>query len=67
MPIMSLWLGITLLEAFFLDLGFAIFYLIYAFVYNLSYDKIFPFPAKCRTACRKVPAKARIGWTGTKK
>ena len=44
MPIMSLWLGITLLEAFFLDLGFAIFYLVYAFVYNLSYDKIFPIP-----------------------
>ena len=42
MPVMSLWLGISLLEAFVLDLGFVAFYLAYAFVYNLSYDKVFP-------------------------
>ena len=44
MPVMSLWLGISLLEAFVLDLGFVAFYLAYAFVYNLSYDKAFPIP-----------------------
>ena len=44
MPVMSLWLGIRLLEAFVLDLGFVAFYLAYAFVYNLSYDKVFPIP-----------------------
>ncbi len=44
MPVMSLWLGISLLEAFVLDLGFVAFYLVYAFVYNLSYDKVFPIP-----------------------
>ena len=44
MPVMSLWLGISLLEAFVLDLGFVAFYLAYAFVYNLSYDKVFPIP-----------------------
>ena len=44
MPVMSLWLGISLLEACVLDLGFVAFYLVYAFVYNLSYDKVFPIP-----------------------
>ena len=44
MPVMSLWLGISLLEAFVLDLGFVAFYLVYAFVYNLSNDKVFPIP-----------------------
>ena len=44
MPVMSLWLGISMLEAFVLDLGFVAFYLAYAFVYNLSYDKVFPIP-----------------------
>lgn len=42
LPIMAWWLEIGLMEAFILDLGMALFYLIYAFVYNLAYDRIFP-------------------------
>ena len=35
-----------LLEALLLDLGFVLFYLVYAFIYNWSYDKVFPIPGQ---------------------
>ena len=44
LPVMSWWLDIGLLEALVLDMGFVLFYLVYAFVYNWSYDKVFPIP-----------------------
>ncbi|QYJ71335.1 PACE efflux transporter [Shewanella sp. FJAT-51649] len=44
LPVMSWWLNISLLEALLLDLGFVAFYIVYAFVYNWVYDKIFPIP-----------------------
>lgn len=44
LPVMSWWLSVSLLEALVLDLGFVVFYLIYAFVYNWGYDKVFPIP-----------------------
>ena len=39
-------IGLNLVVGFagLLDLGFVAFYLAYAFVYNLSYDKVFPIP-----------------------
>ncbi|WP_318427879.1 PACE efflux transporter [Photobacterium leiognathi] len=43
-PILSWFLKVSLWEAFVLDIGMVIFYLIYAYVYNLAYDKIFPVP-----------------------
>ncbi|WP_153448337.1 PACE efflux transporter [Vibrio algicola] len=42
LPIMAWWLHISLIDALILDFGMVIFYLIYAFVYNLAYDKVFP-------------------------
>lgn len=44
LPIIAWWLGISLWQAFILDIGLVIFYLIYAYLYNLAYDKIFPIP-----------------------
>lgn len=44
MPIIAWYLDITLWEAFIMDIGMAAFYLIYAFFYNIAYDKIFPVP-----------------------
>ncbi|NRD30267.1 PACE efflux transporter [Shewanella sp. DC2-4] len=44
LPIMSWWLNVSLLEALVLDLGFVAFYLVYAFIYNWGYDKVFPIP-----------------------
>jgi len=41
-PAMAWFLKISLLEAFILDIGLVVFYLFYAYVYNLAYDKAFP-------------------------
>ncbi len=38
------WLDMTLLEALILDIGFALFFVGYAFVYNWVYDLVFPVP-----------------------
>lgn len=45
LPFIAWYLGIGLLEAFYLDVSFALFYLVYAFVFNWLYDLIFPVPA----------------------
>ncbi len=44
MPMIAWYLGITLWQAFMMDIAMATFYLIYAFVYNLAYDKVYPIP-----------------------
>ena len=44
LPFISWYLGIGLVEAFWMDLGFALFYLVYAFVFNWAYDRVFPIP-----------------------
>ncbi|OCH06379.1 PACE efflux transporter [Aliivibrio fischeri] len=41
-PAMAWFLNISILEAFILDIGLVVFYLFYAYVYNLAYDKAFP-------------------------
>ncbi|MEC6798494.1 PACE efflux transporter [Photobacterium sp. S4TG1] len=43
-PILSWALKVTLWEAFVLDIGMVLFYLIYAYVYNIVYDRLFPVP-----------------------
>lgn len=42
LPLIAWYLQITLWEAFLMDIAMATFYLIYAFVYNWAYDKVFP-------------------------
>lgn len=44
LPIIAWHLGVTLREAFWMDIAFAAFYLIYAFCFNWAYDLIFPIP-----------------------
>lgn len=44
-PMVAWWLDMTLLEAFITDIGFTLFFLIYAFIFNWAYDVIFPMPA----------------------
>ncbi|CAA2106710.1 hypothetical protein MBUL_03807 [Methylobacterium bullatum] len=44
MPPIAWYLGIGLVEAFFMDLAIAGFYVAYAFVFNLAYDRTFPAP-----------------------
>jgi uncharacterized membrane protein len=44
-PFIAWHLELPLLEALVLDIGFAGFYVVYAFVYNWVYDAVFPVPA----------------------
>ncbi|CAO4134345.1 PACE efflux transporter [Methylorubrum extorquens] len=44
MPPIAWYLGIGLVEAFVMDLAIAAFYVAYAFVFNLAYDRAFPLP-----------------------
>jgi uncharacterized membrane protein len=47
-PFIAWYLGITLIAAFWMDIAFALFYLVYAFVYNWIYDIVFPVPNQPR-------------------
>lgn len=43
-PFVAWWLDLTLWHALIADIGFALFFLVYAFVYNWVYDIVFPMP-----------------------
>jgi uncharacterized membrane protein len=44
LPAIAWYLGIGLIEAFIMDIAIAAFYVVYAFVFNLAYDRVFPVP-----------------------
>lgn len=44
LPFIALYLGVTIWQALLIDIAYVIFYLIYAFVFNWTYDQIFPLP-----------------------
>ncbi|WP_274423957.1 PACE efflux transporter [Chelativorans sp. YIM 93263] len=44
MPFIAWYLGVSLFHAFTIDVSFAFFYVIYAFVFNWVYDIVFPLP-----------------------
>jgi uncharacterized membrane protein len=44
MPPIAWYLGISLWDAFVMDAAIALFYMGYAFVFNLAYDRVFPLP-----------------------
>jgi len=44
MPLIALYLGISLWEALVMDLAFALFYMFYALAFNWAYDRVFPLP-----------------------
>jgi len=44
-PMVAWWLDMSLWTAFLTDVGFTLFFLVYAFVYNWAYDVVFPMPA----------------------
>lgn len=43
-PFMAWYLGLGLWQALVMDIGFSLFYLVYAFVFNWSYDRLLPLP-----------------------
>lgn len=44
LPMIAWYLGISLWHALLMDMSFAFFYVVYAFVFNWAYDRIFPLP-----------------------
>ncbi len=44
MPPIAWYLDVSLLQAFLLDAGVTAFYVVYAFAFNLAYDRVFPVP-----------------------
>lgn len=43
-PFIAWYLGVGLWHAIVIDVSFSLFYLVYAFVFNWSYDRLFPIP-----------------------
>ena len=41
LPLIAFWLNMTLWHAFILDIGFVVFFSVYAFVYNWVFDSIY--------------------------
>lgn len=50
LPPMAWYLGMGLWETLLMDLAIVIFYVVYAFLFNLAYDRLFPLPAPDRLA-----------------
>ncbi|MDO8906359.1 PACE efflux transporter [Hydrogenophaga sp.] len=44
-PLFAWWFNISLWQALVLDLGLIVFFLVYTFVFNLAFDKVFGLPA----------------------
>jgi uncharacterized membrane protein len=44
-PLIAWWYGISLLQALLLDLALVVFFLVYTFVFNWSFDRVFGLPA----------------------
>lgn len=44
LPMIAWYLSISLWDAFMMDIAMATFYLVYAFVFNWAYDKVYPIP-----------------------
>jgi len=44
LPLIALMLGISLIEALLMDISLMAFFLVYTFVFNLVYDRLFPIP-----------------------
>jgi uncharacterized membrane protein len=51
-PFIAWYLQISLVDALVLDVGIVIFYLVFGFLFNLAYDRVFPLsrlPSECST------------------
>ncbi|MCK0196818.1 PACE efflux transporter [Ancylobacter sp. 6x-1] len=47
-PLFAWWLGVTLIEALMYDLTLVVFFLVYTFLFNLGFDRVFGLPASAR-------------------
>ena len=46
LPLIAIMLGISFIDALVMDLAMTAFFLVYTFVFNLVYDRIFPIPVR---------------------
>jgi len=44
LPFIAWYLSVSLIHAFWMDLSYAVFFVVYAFFFNWAYDLIFPIP-----------------------
>ncbi|WP_108649403.1 PACE efflux transporter [Dongshaea marina] len=44
LPITAWWLNVSLLQALIMDIALALFYVVYAYIFNWCYDLVFPIP-----------------------
>lgn len=51
-PVFAWWLGVSLWEALVMDLGLVVFFLVYTFVFNWSFDAVFGVPASAAGAAQ---------------
>ena len=49
-PLMAWWLDVTWLHALWMDLGLLLFFLVYTFVFNWAFDRVFGLPASALAA-----------------
>lgn len=56
LPAIALYLGISIMQAFSLSMTIAVFYLVYAFVFNMAYDSLFPAGASAGKSSPAIPA-----------
>ncbi|MGD9870899.1 MAG: PACE efflux transporter [Thauera sp.] len=56
LPILVAWTGMSWIEALLADIALAITYTVYAFVFNLGYDRVFPIEQGERRVPDAVPA-----------
>lgn len=55
-PLLAWWLDTTLWQAFVLDIGLVLFFVLYGFLFNLAFDRAFGLPASA------LPPPAGNGW-----
>ncbi len=54
LPFVAWWMDLSLWQAFLMDLGFSLFFMGYAYVFNWTYDRVFPYPVSASTAEAKA-------------
>lgn len=57
LPLFAWYLGVSLLTALMMDLAFALFYMVYAFVFTWGYDSLFPVPNPTQSEAARAPQK----------
>ncbi|WP_156382419.1 PACE efflux transporter [Acidovorax sp. Leaf160] len=49
-PVLAWWFGVSLWQALLMDLGLLVFFLVYTFVFNWGFDRVFGLPASALAA-----------------